>query len=408
MTDFLKRVAQTALGLMPVVQPLVASRYAPGPHLLPLPEALPTEERPSSPAEQAQQPDMETFLPSNESLAPPDENLPFSKESLPPSEPRSANAPIKSRALAERVANEAQPESRAPLSQAAGPTKSEPPTFPQSTGVSEIASMPFETPAEQTSPLPQRQDRTEPEKNEASAPAEDLPVRVRSADAEPVPVPSRKIHKEGDSDPVVEERAARRERLAAKTERRATETVEVKTVPPREPEAVGSPATAHQEKERSVADESRPRAQTERKSEALRVVVPEPVDPRIVAEDGVERQTSSEAGFARSLSSEPHLEDHELSASSMLETRGPHRSDSRSDVHAFTESPSRPAVAHPRSTQDDEAAEPQPPGRVIRVTIGRIEVRAVTPPLPPVETAAPPAPKLSLDEYLRQHNGRSQ
>lgn len=47
---------------------------------------------------------------------------------------------------------------------------------------------------------------------------------------------------------------------------------------------------------------------------------------------------------------------------------------------------------------------PEPP--IIRVTIGRIEVRAAAPPAPPAETAAPPKPKMSLDEYLRQHNGR--
>jgi hypothetical protein len=47
------------------------------------------------------------------------------------------------------------------------------------------------------------------------------------------------------------------------------------------------------------------------------------------------------------------------------------------------------------------------PANVIRVTIGRIDVRAVTPPLPPVKSSVRPAPKLSLDEFLRQHTGRS-
>lgn len=51
-------------------------------------------------------------------------------------------------------------------------------------------------------------------------------------------------------------------------------------------------------------------------------------------------------------------------------------------------------------------AEPSSPP-VIRVTIGRIDVRAVTPPPPPVEAPGPPAPRLSLDEYLQSHNGRS-
>lgn len=43
---------------------------------------------------------------------------------------------------------------------------------------------------------------------------------------------------------------------------------------------------------------------------------------------------------------------------------------------------------------------------IIRVTIGRIDVRAVTPPLPPVQPTAPAQPTLSLEEYLRQHKGR--
>ncbi len=38
---------------------------------------------------------------------------------------------------------------------------------------------------------------------------------------------------------------------------------------------------------------------------------------------------------------------------------------------------------------------------IIRVTIGRIEVRAIHPPAPAPKPARPGAPKLSLDEYLR-------
>ncbi len=48
---------------------------------------------------------------------------------------------------------------------------------------------------------------------------------------------------------------------------------------------------------------------------------------------------------------------------------------------------------------------PQPP--VIRVTIGRIEVRAVTPPpiAPPAPRPAPRPPSLSLDDYLKERRG---
>jgi hypothetical protein len=53
--------------------------------------------------------------------------------------------------------------------------------------------------------------------------------------------------------------------------------------------------------------------------------------------------------------------------------------------------------AGPR-TQD--AGLPEPP--VVRVTIGRVEVRAAAPPPAPRPAAAPPAgPRISLDDYLR-------
>jgi hypothetical protein len=44
----------------------------------------------------------------------------------------------------------------------------------------------------------------------------------------------------------------------------------------------------------------------------------------------------------------------------------------------------------------------------IRVTIGRVDVRAVTASTPPPRRETPPAPKLSLEEYLRSRSGRKQ
>ena len=52
---------------------------------------------------------------------------------------------------------------------------------------------------------------------------------------------------------------------------------------------------------------------------------------------------------------------------------------------------------------DTMSHEPEP---VIRVTIGRVDVRAVTPPPPPVQQKARQSnPTLSLDDYLRKRNG---
>jgi hypothetical protein len=43
---------------------------------------------------------------------------------------------------------------------------------------------------------------------------------------------------------------------------------------------------------------------------------------------------------------------------------------------------------------------------VIRVTIGRVDVRAVTPSVSPARRSSPAAPKLSLEEYLRSRSGK--
>jgi hypothetical protein len=57
-----------------------------------------------------------------------------------------------------------------------------------------------------------------------------------------------------------------------------------------------------------------------------------------------------------------------------------------------------------RGPQETRVPAPESSAPAIRVTIGRIEVRAITP--PPVPPApARPGPELSLDDYLKQHNG---
>ena len=60
-------------------------------------------------------------------------------------------------------------------------------------------------------------------------------------------------------------------------------------------------------------------------------------------------------------------------------------------------------IVPPDETQP-RASEPAEPA-VIRVTIGRIEVRATTPPLPAAPRTHPPGPALTLDDYLKQRNG---
>lgn len=74
-----------------------------------------------------------------------------------------------------------------------------------------------------------------------------------------------------------------------------------------------------------------------------------------------------------------------------------------------------PRMVHPqidthveRGPQEPGVAAPEPPAPTIRVAIGRIEVRAITPPpTPPTQRTTPtrPDPALSLDDYLKQRNG---
>jgi hypothetical protein len=59
-----------------------------------------------------------------------------------------------------------------------------------------------------------------------------------------------------------------------------------------------------------------------------------------------------------------------------------------------------------RVPQLPHTSTPKPPAPTIRVNIGRIDVRAITPHPPPVRRDAPArsGPVLSLDAYLQQRN----
>jgi hypothetical protein len=62
---------------------------------------------------------------------------------------------------------------------------------------------------------------------------------------------------------------------------------------------------------------------------------------------------------------------------------------------------SKPRPIQRRHRKDSSPVEERSSGPIIRVTIGRIEVRAVHPPAPTPKPAKPAPTKLSLDEYLR-------
>lgn len=73
----------------------------------------------------------------------------------------------------------------------------------------------------------------------------------------------------------------------------------------------------------------------------------------------------------------------------MLSRRAPHR-----------DQPLPRLGANGGSTQAGEAAPP-----TIRISIGRIDVRAIAPQPAPQKAAPPPSPKVSLDDYLRKQSG---
>lgn len=88
-----------------------------------------------------------------------------------------------------------------------------------------------------------------------------------------------------------------------------------------------------------------------------------------------------------------------------------HRMPTRRDANPTNQSITRDADESLRSSPLRSSINSEPRAaseKIIRVTIGRIEVHAAPPVPPPVEAPAPPAPQMSLDEFLRQHNGRRQ
>lgn len=83
----------------------------------------------------------------------------------------------------------------------------------------------------------------------------------------------------------------------------------------------------------------------------------------------------------------------------------------KSDSFKSTHFPEK-IVVHPEITQKPKTekmtVEPiKPEGPIVRLTIGKIEVKAVKPPTPTISHTAPvrSAPTLSLEDYLKQRNG---
>lgn len=346
MTDFLKRVSQTALGLAPVAQPLVASRYAQPAHQ-PAPEMLPPQEPPpESFVNHAPEPYAETLSPS------------------PP--PSHTTASINRAPEQTTAANVGQQESAGIPSHEIASTKMTSAASPQPDSIDERRAMPFDVPSsplleplntqDQTEPTPQTRARTI-----ASGTESEQSVSLTTDDESYAPQDA---------------------------ERRAVEIVDAQHAPHRRRDEESARASTTREVATFVAGETAPLVHGNERSAQ--------VSPVLSVETTIRRDSPTES-FKQGSVAEHEIEADEARAASMAQ---------RNESNSSDQSTARRAASLLLSTQEDKAANAST-GHVVHVTIGRIDVRAVMPPPLPVKSPSPPAPQLSLDEYLRQHNGRT-
>lgn len=114
-----------------------------------------------------------------------------------------------------------------------------------------------------------------------------------------------------------------------------------------------------------------------------------------ISSNGIKKTRIFEgSGEAERFETEPPSEDA---------VAGPDRSEKRyraQDVHAVVDATDQPENSFRDKTNAAKSGLPD-----IHISIGRIEVRAVTAPPPPRPRRTPREPTLSLDEYLRKRNG---
>lgn len=188
--------------------------------------------------------------------------------------------------------------------------------------------------------------------------------------------------------------------------------VEVTPASPKRRAAVDSPAIPRPEVARpqpaiipQPASQPRQDALSSRASAAVDVRATTTPEPRLVAKNSSSPNNDQRrARSTISLASEaidqerPHEKKRTPDARSLQ-----NRTRSTRDHSALSQSmlmaAERP-LGSSRSASEPRAATE----KIIRVSIGRIEVHAAQPPPLPVEPPAPPVPKLSLDEFLRQHD----
>jgi len=121
-----------------------------------------------------------------------------------------------------------------------------------------------------------------------------------------------------------------------------------------------------------------------------------PREPKVPAQALIRRHTAPPAP------AEPPTSEAEPMApvprGERAEVRSPHDRPARQLRLAPTEPASVLTARPPRPPVPAREAEPS----TVRVTIGRVDVRAVTPEQPPPKRKPKPPPRMTLDEYLRR------
>lgn len=367
MTDFLTRIAQRALGVAPVVQPVVGSRYAPTLDLS-VPAIFPPEDRRSeNPAKRT--PGVESLSAHGSS---------------------SSNA----RQIIRRGPSfDAVETDTAPFEASASPTQ----THLDIQSPSESEREAFAGPAENAeargkSPAVTTGKSSAPrtELQQPSAQTNDVGVVAHDAGR---PVNSGAVIPREDDSFDLSEAALQREDTESASVlslSRGELTIDAKPASQNERDPVDSPAIAHHEEEGFEATDSR-LGMPERELSAL-------LTPPLISDPSDHKRPSVD-GLKQSLHSE-----QELDNTSRLPSRA-RTTPSRGSANLFNQSITRSADQQlPSSNEVGDAHASSE--KIIRITIGRIDVRAVAPPLPTVEPPAPSAPKLSLDEFLQQDNRR--
>ncbi|HEV2914384.1 MAG TPA: hypothetical protein VGX92_13995 [Pyrinomonadaceae bacterium] len=394
MTDFLKRVSQMALGQPPVVEPLLVSRYAP---------ATPAAD--ASLFDSSYSPLEERRFESGLSHAPgmfsteaplteyPSEQAQRSHSEAPsPAPPTTVAGPTGGLYQEQAAANDRRPEGSAPLLQEPGTTKAASSLLPPSGGASERAALmrePFRSSTSQTlAPLNAQGPNGPVRDDDKAGPMELSRARMTPPDAEREQWRTSMFDGVDHATPGVEMLAARV--MDARNVRNASEASDDPHTAPDAADSRSNPrqgGAAFKDTYESIQRAN----ENERSSRLMPFLAMAPIDRRGSVQDGFTPGARTE---------------HDTEA---LRTgrRGESSMPLRSDSNSFAQPAPGRADSHLLSSPDDGASNGSHE-RVIHITIGRVEVRAVMPSTPPkpVVSPAPPAPKLSLDEYLRQHNGR--